>query len=140
MISLILFFLAGIVDAARDFVGFRLEQSIFYKYNPQFWNTDKSWKNKYKLPLQVGKKHWYNFGYIPAFEEKFPYSTTIFVGLTDAWHMLKTMYLLFMFFGVVCYTTIVGLGPDFFICWISYSISFNLFIEKIFNRIYWKYK
>jgi hypothetical protein len=48
MISLILFFLAGIVDAARDFVGFRLEQSIFYKYNPQFWNTDKSWKNKYK--------------------------------------------------------------------------------------------
>lgn len=140
MISLILFFLAGIIDAARDFVGFRLEQSIFYKCNPQFWDINKSWKNKYKLPLQVGKKHWYNFGYVPSFEERFPYSTTIFVGLTDAWHMLKTIYLILMFFGVVFYSTIVGLSPDFFICWISYSLSFNLFIEKIFNRIYWKYK
>ncbi len=141
MISLILFFISGIFDAAKDIISFRYEQSVFAKLNPIFWNPLKSWKNKYRRPIIPGDKHWYYFGlYTPAMEERFPYSTTLFVGLTDGWHLLKTMYLICTFLGVYFYKPIVGTPADFFLCWIAYSLSFNLFIEKIFNRVYWKYK
>ena len=120
MISLILFFLAGIVDAARDFVGFRLEQSIFYKYNPQFWNTDKSWKNKYKDgdPLKG---------------EKFFLSKSLFVGVTDAWHFFKLLRTLFIFVGIYFLLIPCGLKSEcllfVIIARVLFGLSFTFFYD-----------
>ena len=50
-------------------------ETTFPTANPQFWNPEISWTNKYKNgdPLQGAK---------------FPGSTTIFVGTTDGYHAM----------------------------------------------------
>ena len=57
------------------------------------------WHLKYDFTKPSTTKHWWYFGfYTPTFPEKFPFSTTILVFLTDRWHraqffMLKAFYL-----------------------------------------------
>ena len=62
----------------------------------------EDWKNKYKVvdgKLLQPKNHWWYFGlYKPKFQEKFAFSSTILVFLTDRWHwwqfaMLRYFYL-----------------------------------------------
>jgi hypothetical protein len=56
------------------------------------------WPNKYDFTKPGNKKHWWYFGlYTPKFPEKFPFSTTMLVFLTDRWHeaqffMLRSFY------------------------------------------------
>jgi hypothetical protein len=58
-----------------------------------YLNTATSWKNKYDLNkegnLKPYKKKWYHFGIHPAYEERFPFSTTLFVFLTDGEHLFQ---------------------------------------------------
>lgn len=54
--------------------------------------VNKTWKNKWALQgMQVTIKYkpvWYYFGiYKPAFKERFPFSSTILVWVTDKWHL-----------------------------------------------------
>jgi hypothetical protein len=61
-------------------------------------NSD--WRNKYLLDDEgflvptTMKNHWWYFGiYTPNFAEKFPFSSTALVSLTDDWHLTQfTMY------------------------------------------------
>jgi hypothetical protein len=57
------------------------------------------WFKKYDFTKPSETKHWWYLGlYKPRFPEKFPFSTTILVCLTDRWHlaqfvMLRAFYL-----------------------------------------------
>ena len=57
------------------------------------------WQNKYNMTKPSTTKHWWYFGlYKPKFPEKFPFSTTVLVFLTDRWHrwqffMFRCFYL-----------------------------------------------
>lgn len=57
------------------------------------------WPNKYDMTKPGTTKHWWYFGlYKPKYPEKFPFSTTVLVFLTDRWHrwqffMLRCFYL-----------------------------------------------
>jgi hypothetical protein len=57
------------------------------------------WPNKYNMTKPSTTKHWWYLGlYKPKFPEKFPFSTTALVFLTDRWHrwqffMLRCFYL-----------------------------------------------
>ena len=57
-----------------------------------------SWTNKYKLnrfgtPEYTNKRPWYYLGlHKPKYKERFPYSTTILVSLTDLWHLLQFLF------------------------------------------------
>ena len=57
------------------------------------------WANKYDLTKPGNTKHWWYLGlYAPRFPEKFPFSATALVFLTDKWHrnqfiMLHSFYL-----------------------------------------------
>ena len=57
------------------------------------------WHKKYNLRASSTINHWWYFGfYTPTFPEKFPFSSTMLVFLTDRWHraqffMLKSFYL-----------------------------------------------
>lgn len=66
-----------------------------FKNRGIWWNTGMSWKNKYKLDsdgdLLPYEKKWYHFGFSPKFEEKFPFSTTFLVFLTDGEHFFQFM-------------------------------------------------
>lgn len=93
----------------------------------------KEWRNKYDFTKR--KNHWWYFGlYKPVYSEKFPFSSTLLVSLTDRWHrtqlfMLRFIYLAIAvliaktFLGVVLLTFIVFpivLGVPF---QITYSIK-----------------
>lgn len=57
------------------------------------------WQNKYNFTKPNTTKHWWYLGlYKPTYPEKFPFSTTVLVFLTDRWHrwqffMLRCFYL-----------------------------------------------
>ncbi len=54
------------------------------------WNTNQSWTNKWAAPWpQPYVKRWYHFGVYPKFKERFPYSSTLLVFLTDAEHIFQ---------------------------------------------------
>jgi hypothetical protein len=73
--------LAGASEAVMDKLQFHWHKSIFAydpnRYPELFWNPEKSWENKY------ADKTWTT--------PKFPGSTSIFVALTDAWHLFKSI-------------------------------------------------
>jgi hypothetical protein len=58
-----------------------------------FLNTGQAWKNKWKLDeegrLTTDQGHWWHFGLSPLFEERFPYSSTLLVFLTDGEHLFQ---------------------------------------------------
>lgn len=76
IISAFLLMLASAANAVMDTLAHHYSGSIFARYNPLFWNPAESWKNKYKDSDHTKGA-------------KFPGSTTIFVFMTDAWHLFK---------------------------------------------------
>lgn len=68
-------FISGYMDGLNDAISFHYNsfQSVHPKANPQFWNPQISWTNKYD---NVEKK-----------TENYPLSTTALVFLTDGYHL-----------------------------------------------------
>jgi hypothetical protein len=64
----------------------------------------KEWKNKYKLVkgklLPSTNDWWYLNLYKPTYQEKFPFSTTVFVFLTDRWHWWQFAMLRYFYFAI----------------------------------------
>jgi hypothetical protein len=120
MITILFSILAGIFNASMDVVSFRWEKSFFFKrlnkYS-QFFDPKVSWKNKYK-----------NGDHEQG--ERFPFSTTVFVFLTDWWHLAKTLMIISFTLGMVFYTPILGI-IDFFIFYLFFSMTFEIFFSKI---------
>lgn len=59
----------------------------------RFFNSKKSWMNKWLTDddgwFIAYRGHWYHFGIKPKFEERFPYSSTLFVFVTDGEHLFQ---------------------------------------------------
>lgn len=47
------------------------------------------WKAKWALPLQPYERKWYHFGIAPRYEERFAFSSTLLVWVTDTEHLLQ---------------------------------------------------
>jgi hypothetical protein len=88
---------SAIAKAAMDKLNFHFYESIFSKLSHRFWNSEYSWQNK-----------WMNGN--PIFGEKFAFSSTILVFLTDGWHLmqfifLNTIFLALFFVSLQDFTT-----------------------------------
>ena len=122
MISLLFVLLAGICNAVMDVLSFRYYTSVFYKYKDRFnidyWNPNLSWANKWK-------------DYNPDKGERFLGSSTIFVALTDGWHLFKSLMLTFLSIAIALHTNIYHPIVDFLLVRIAFGIGFNLFFKKI---------
>ena len=95
---LLFFTLAGISEAVMDTLQFHYNTSIFKNFkNHLFWDPYHSWRNKYR----DGD---------PKNGEKFLFSKTLLVGLTDAWHLFKLLRNLFLFIGVFSIFLFSGIG------------------------------
>jgi len=103
-------------------------------YIKKFSLDKNSWLNKWELDHEGNRipvvDAWYYFGlFKPEYEEKFPYSSTILVFLTDDWHFKKWLTFLcyelivsvlivsyeglplwYIFVGVAILKTVRGLG------------------------------
>lgn len=54
-----------------------------------FPNSPDASTAKWQFPLRQYKSRWYHFGIHPKFKERFPFSSTIFVFITDAEHLYQ---------------------------------------------------
>jgi hypothetical protein len=120
-ISLLLISLAGLSEAIMDTLQFHYEKSIFSKFNNQyFWNPNISWKNKYlnKDPLQG---------------RLFPGSTSLFVFLTDGWHLFKSIRTLSLFLGLFI-LSIIGTFTKILVFFIIARVVFGLVFTLFFSH------
>ena len=112
----ILILIAGISKAIQDTLEFHFDTSVF-KNLGNFWNPATSWKNKYKNGD-------------PKQGEAFLGSTTIFVSLTDAWHLFG----LFRDFSLVGGFAIAALNPWLLLGYILFFGSFHIFFTWVFPK------
>jgi len=68
-------------------------------FRKSWLNSGEAWKNKWKLDnqgdlIKYEKKDWWYFGIYPKYQERFIYSSTIFVWLTDAEHLFQSIQIL----------------------------------------------
>lgn len=107
IISTLLFILAAIANAIQQTADLRYDQSIFMRW-PKFFG-EKSWENKYAKDgygfLIEAPDNWYYKRFNIKFMEKFPFSATLLVFLTDGFHLFQGLrtslvILAMMFFDV----------------------------------------
>ena len=120
-LSILFFILAGASEGVMDTLQFHYDSSRFYNLNNKtFWNPQISWVNKYK-------------NNDPKMGEKFLGSTTIFVGLTDAWHLFKLFRNLSIFTGIffiaIIPSSIITIFIYILIIRIVFGLSFSLFYK-----------
>jgi hypothetical protein len=116
MIAFIFFALAGFFNSIMDTLRMHWKISIFSNIkNPKLmdWvNPKLSWDNKWKT-----KK---------AIEERFKWSSTLLVFVTDLWHFAQLMMFICFAFGAVTYVPVVG-----FLSFTIYIFKLQLLISPI---------
>ena len=127
MISLILVMLAGFCNAVMDIILFKYTQTIFIKYPSidQWADPEKSWANKWKNgDITQG--------------DRFPFSSTILVWVTDLWHFAQSFMITFFVLAAIFYSPIISFDNyiievvvSLSILKVGFSITFELFWSKI---------
>jgi len=144
MIVTILLILAGICNAYMDKIRI-WHDSIWADLPKSNWfyrwgNPNTSWINKYKFVdgdiIIDGKHKWYYFGlFKPDYVEKFPYSTTALVFITDAWHLFQMVWLAIMVLAIVSYRPIWGNALiDYGFLMMMYLAPFNYFYDNLLDK------
>lgn len=121
-IGLILVCFAGISEAIMDKIQFHYNKSLFSnkRFNQFFWNPSESWKNKWKEDFKT---------------EKFLGSSSIFVFLTDGWHLSKFFRNICLFIGLPLIT--FKTSNFILICVIArimFGFTFTIFFNLILNN------
>lgn len=122
VLYVILFLITSVSYSLMWTLQFRFYRSIFFSLdNEQFWNPKLSWKNKWKQ--KDGRMI-----------EKFPFSSTFLVFLTDGFH-------LFQFFFLNSIMLIISLlisevyNISILFTFIGIRVTFGLIFELLFSRI-----
>jgi hypothetical protein len=118
--------LAAICKAVSDTLADHYGQSIFAGPG-NWWNKETSWKNKWK------DGH-------PGKGERFPGSSTVFVFLTDAWHLFNAIQYTAWPLAVVWYWPVYGLMSgygwliDAIILKVIFTGTFEVFYRWVFIK------
>lgn len=106
MISAILLALAAICNAFMDATeNENFYESIFKVKNAKFWYKRESWK----------------------------YATKVFGWKFDAWHVFKSLMIIFMCLAIVFYKSVFAWWIDFLIAGAVWNIVFVFVYHKIFR-------
>lgn len=127
IVTIALIISASISKAVMDKIQFHYSNSVFNKENPLFWNPKESWKNKWKDRDKSNG-------------ERFFGSSTIFVFLTDAWHLFQSYKITALFLAMVTYEPVITLDnntlelfANFILLKSIYTGFFELFFTYIFE-------
>jgi len=99
-----------------------------------FLNTEDSWKRKYKTKYDPNtdekvvmpyEEKWYHFGVNPKYKEWFPFSSTLFVFITDGEHLFQFLKHMFVIIGFWVISWLFALS------WLIGKIIASLTKEKI---------
>lgn len=119
MTTIVLLFISGIFEGVMDTLQFHWThfRARHEKAKSFFWSPTLSWKNKYKNGnSECG--------------EKFFGSTTIFVGFTDGWHMMKLLKNICLFAGIFFCFEAWWVAPA---AYAANRIGFNLVYKFIYK-------
>ena len=124
VLSVLMAVIAGVSKAVMDTLSFHFHKSIFNGINNQWFDPSISWKNKWKVYMKDKRV------------EKFMFSSTMFVFVTDAWHSSQALFLLA--FSLSCYFS----SPSFLIFLLNlvlfrvvFEICMRLFIHELVSSI-----
>lgn len=115
MVSLILIAVAAILNGVMDVLANHFKESIFSRFRWYWWNPTMSWENKWRR----GRKE---------NGERFPGSSTVFVWLTDAWHLFKGLMLISVMAAIIFYKPVFGMY-DFFLLFIVWGAFFEITLK-----------
>lgn len=123
MVSIAFLFLCGALKALAD-----LQEESGMK--------EVSWLNKWELrkgfPVYNAVRPWYYLWlYRPRFIERFPYSSTWLVWLTDKWHLYNAFRSVLTILAVVFYSPTLEIYWDALILWGVFSLGFNATYEGL---------
>ena len=120
IITPIFIILAALAKAIMDTLQFHFEDSVFSEMG-KWWNPELSWKLKWAACC-LGEK------------ESFPFSSTLFVSVTDAWHMFQSIEITLIFLALVFYRNFFKKWwQDFILFRIIFTGSFQLFFYLFTN-------
>ena len=124
MITFFFITLAGFFNAIMDTLKSPTyyDRSIFPKSGwwSEFLDHRKSWTRKWKPGTR---------------EERFPGSSTVFVFLTDGWHLAQALMIACFLIGVICYEGVFGRLWDFVIMFGMFNVVFEIFFSKFLVTI-----
>ncbi len=115
---------AAVCEGVMDTLQFHYMRSVFHQFsNKTFWDPTISWRNKYR----DGD---------PAAGPRFPGSITVFVGLTDAWHLFKLLRNVF-----VCLAVFLLLSAFISVYWsmlyvVLYRVVYGFIFTVSYRRFY----
>ena len=141
ILILLLIIIGAISNSIMDTIRFRFSKSKFSKLKGFWysWFEPNSWKHKWKFidgkMIIVEKPLWYYlFLFNPGHKEKFPYSSTFLVFLTDAWHFFKS--LMFLCFNIITLLLIISLIS---LSWWQYALIFIsiIFLRGVVFELFW---
>ena len=124
LIPILLYCIGGIFDALMDTCSDHFSISIFKNKNPNYWNKNVSWTNKYvdNTPSK-GFKKWKGI--------------VLPVTLTDAWHLFKSTKEIFNSLALAS-AAYIGFPYDFTLIVIYFVIaglSRNLVFSIFYDRL-----
>jgi len=101
--------------------------------------TDQ-WKNKYEMteygnliPTEK-KNHWWYFGlYKPNYAEKFPFSSTALVSVTDDWHMNQFIMYRFIYLAI-SFAASHGILMTISLAFVVFPIIVGIVFELSYNN------
>lgn len=160
MIAVLLIILAGIFNAYMD--KLRVWHNSRWHLLPLsnwFYNWGKpefSWKNKWKiknnaiifLPRKIKEikifkwiitlklgPWYYAWIYKPDYVERFPYSSTLLVSFTDAWHFFQKCWIVCVILAIVFYKPSFE-GPWWNALYLAviYGINFTVWYDYILDK------
>lgn len=118
---------AGVCKAAADVVADHYDHSIFTN-NPQWWNKEISWKNKY-VDGEPGK----------GFKNKFLHPQTF----SDGWHTANFFMLLCFFLCALSLALSAKLGLSYWLIGVWFIAAGSLFVltfNTFYNHIFVKHE
>ncbi len=108
MISTVFIILAAFCNSVMDNISHHWYKSVFNKFNPNFWNPLVSCITAYVVPYTKYK--------------------------IDAWHLLKSLMIVFICLSVVLYVPVVNPLVDFILLGLWWNTIFNIFYNHFLNK------
>ena len=148
IIEILLSVIAGVSNSIMDTIKMQYKGSDFDRMKEGFWKTwfnPNSWELKWEYVdgrrIETKNSPWYYLGlYNPGYKEKFKYSSTLFVGITNAWHFFQSIMLSSLQIGILLPLglylgfSLYGYLIIFLLIKISFSWTFELFWNKIWKN------
>ena len=122
--SLLFIILAAICNAVMDTCSHHYYKSIFTRYSDLYWNADRSWLNKYidRSPKKGFRKIFLEFNY-PVF-------------LTDAWHLFKSLMIVFIILSILTFeSNCVIAWYGYIVLFVMYGILWNITFNLFYNHL-----